>query len=736
MTTTAHLGGIPLILSGGASWSMTSGTTPQRAEFEIAAFDEGRAQELAKSARNAVTLELAGRTFAGLSVLHVLPSTVTAKRRVVVVDRRHWWERKHYYRAVNMPRRVGQVRRDGVGWNESMKALPGLTQFAPGFTFYTHSLKSPTEAWAPLSLWEDIIQSIDPGASLLMADGLDLNGIPLQGLELDGNGQEVTQQALARLGAVDLTINPLGQVVLYSWRARSELGIMGPGDSSRQYGSVGPGIWARGTAEVVSFSAEAPEYVDVLFTPEIEVMFRFVADPTDPDETSFQGPQAVEPTFVNVIVNPIQELPISDEVTLTSGDYIEITRALVAYTALAASGGAPGNMPTGLSLAHLRQAILPRNGAILHRALDTLISKSPSTLAVNWSEIVGALTGGFRQLWQLPQEWVNNSLSIQPYLVGTWNTESGQRASSVVWCDHTIFPNAQGRWIYGKTADKMPWCIEVSTSYPGTDTDPTATNPPGPFSVEVKDRDQGIIATPQSVATATQNKALIGLMTNLPSGAIRASNKGAVFLNSAAIGDPTGSLPSISTSMRMATILTLTPARVLTRVTVRPADIGITWAATGPPMEVRAREETARYGWSQQRKKTIMDVFGLSGATTREVQDIALRSDAMTEACVNLKDNNKGAASLTAIAHGYALDVYSRFEPRLMGSRVADLRGPAADAVPGGGIASVTHSVDGRGVATTSIMLRVTRPALNLLSLLPSAARAIIMRLIPWKQGQ
>ena len=744
MATTAHLGGIPLILTGGASWSMTSGISAQEAEFEIAAGDEGAALAL-REQRNAVTLELAGNTFAALSVLRVSPSSIAAKRRVTVVDRRYWWDRKVYERSVNKPRRVGAFRRGGVGWNVLQK-VPGLDTFAAKLTHYAHSLDNAGVLWEAETLLRDILKEMDPGAgALVIAESSDLAFLPLQGLELSGSCADAFQQALNRMGGIEVTINALGQVVLYSWLTRTEMGVLGPGDSSRNYGAVGPGVYGAGTVEVVDMAAEAPEYVDVLFTPEIEVRFDFTADPTaEPDETTTAIPGAVPMVVQNVVVNPVPTLRLvagNDEKTLTCGDYIEITQFLTALAITSASGGSVGGsglLDAGLTMANIRRAVLPRNSAILHRSLGTLEKLVPGNLAINWSEVVSAIFEGFRSLWRLPEQWTDNCLAIRDYLVGTWNVQGGQRARAVCYADHTIFPNAQGRWAAGKTAETMPWCIEVSTGYPGLNTDPAATTPVAPFAVSVVDEDQGIIGTRQAVNNVLESKALIGLMTNLPTGAIRKSNTGAVFINSPANGQVGTSLPSISTNMRMCIILTMVPARALFRVRVHPGEVGITYPCSGPPQEIRVHDETARIGWSQLRAGFIQNAFGLGGdrAAGRAGQQVALDALRDLRACVNLTGETQGAASLTQIAQGYAKDIYARYAPRLMGSRVADSRGAAGQVIPGGGIVSVSHSVDSRGAAQTSIMLRAMRPMIGLLNLLPSGTRAILLKLIPTKGGK
>lgn len=725
--TVATLNGVPL-LAQGVSWRATTGVTPHQAEFSVALSEVAF---LLSIPRNEATLVFHGQTWEGLSIIEPGYSSDPNVGKVRVVDRRYWWPFVHHYQWINRRRRIGTRRRGK--WNEKLQQAAASAFEYASFSTYDGAGK----AWDAVQLIRYVVEQVD-GMWPDVEPGADFKKIPLENVDIDHEGHEAIARVLRSMPGAEITIDPTGRVRVFSWLSGAESWVVGDGHIEI-HGAAGPEVVAAGHVELIDRANARPEYIDVLFTPEIEVRFDFVGD--DPSEATDGGTisqmnRAGTPRHIRNVL-PLPDFEITDGTkTFYQGTYFAFEDALRLWTS-------PPGILSGLTHSIIRRAFVPERGLWAGIGLaGTLDAKGP---VANWSARISAIQGHYRQTFQLPRDWVDRTLSLRPYLVATIDITTGQRAPAMAFSDHAIKASEKGMYLdaAARAADKMAYAWNV-TGYPGENveikTEGDDATQPAPATVQIIDEDQGVIRVAYQVDPYGRGQMVFpSKLENTPT---RNWKKSAmkttpVFFNAITKG---GKVVALAAKHRLAVILTLVPATSLYRVKIKPEDVsamlpkavrdGIT-DAKGPPKQIRVGPgiETARIAWSQAASDHIERSFamrnvGKAGWVPEDLTTL-LRQYCVNDGSGESTKKGERGASLQQIALAQAAAYYATTHDRVEGSMTGEMN---AELIPQGAIDQVSHQVDGDGAATSTYSLRPTIEPLDIAAYFDASTFRIVFR--------
>lgn len=733
MATEAKINGVPAIAQG-VGWRATTGVSPHQAEFSVPLDAVGG---LLAAKRGETVLEMHGQTWKALSIIEPGYASDPNVGRIRVVDRRYWWSYKHHYQWINWRARVSTKRRGE--WQEELQ--PAAVDAFKYRAF--SSVNGAGKAWDPLLALKYVVTAIN-GKAPIIEDAKELKKLPLENLDLDMEGHEAIARCLRALPGAELTIDLEGEVRIFSWLSGAEVEVVGEG-LIKIHGEAGPEIVGAGHVEKIDRANVRPKYIDVLFTPEIEVRFDFVGD--DPADTEKDAGETVEKRGIPKTPRRVRNvLPLPDfKLTYKGKDYYQGTFFTVDDSINAWTD--PPGILSKLSHKILRRAFIPERGLWAALGLAGTLDAKGST--ANWSARVAALQAHYRQTFQIPKDWLERTFAMRPYLVGTIDVTTGQRAPAMAFSDHAIKPSEKGLYLDAATrkADKLAYAWNV-TGYPGenveivTDTIAAKTGAeqtqPAPATIQILDEDQGVFRVAYQVDPWGRGQMVFpSKLENTPTRDWRKSTmkKKAVFFNSITKG---GKVCALAETHRLAAIMTLVPATSLYRIRVKPEDVaGLLPKAvadglgesTGPPKEIRVGPgiETARIPWSQKAAPAIEKAFGQGLAPGADVPGL---TKALRPFCVNDSPGEKGAkgergASLNQIALAHAASFYATVHDRVEGSMSAPMN---ADYIPTGAIDSVSHQVDGDGAPTSSISLRPTIEPIDVAAYFDASTFRIVFR--------
>lgn len=728
MIVRATFDGQPLLNETEVSWPERTGTSPVLGHFDITPAQLAYFLPLAVS-QIPLDLEIdygsGTQSVRGLYVIREEPGPNPHIKRILVADRRRFWRVRWILRRYNMRRRTGTARRGQ--WNAVLQ-----TAVVPEIQHARFSLKGGI-VWKADEVLLDVLTALgEVGAAVHVSD---LSRLPVENLALDDRGDLALQRALELLPGARVTLTPAGVVRVFSALTGAEEGVVGTGEIG-QGGAAGPELQGRGHVELVTDHADRPRSVFVGFTIEAEIRIDCLAGdetagttgvPADPDNPPLEA--------VNVIQVPDFALTVAGQ-AVAQGTWMPFTDYLAAI-----SGGR--SLINRLDDRLMRILSVPGMG--LAADLDLLAKGDASGEAADWGARVAALQHYYRTYYRVERHLMDRFLSLQPYLVATIDTTSGQRAPAVAFSDYTFVWSKKANVYQGGGLGETPAYCLIVDGYPGPDGDFTAaTAKPSPVKVHVVDSDQGIIQLEYLLNPYGFVEAILpGKLVDVPMRSFGMDDPEPVAFD---VMSRNGGIPQLSTEQRVAIVLTAVPAapndnRQLYWIEVKPADVrdllpdgaarGLD-SAHGPSIHVRipASVETARVAWQQSRAANIRRIFGLGGLFLDDRSQLA-------GLVMNDEEQNvlgASAASLRALARAAAAAEWAHYPVRVMGARET----PLNVALPlVGQIDEIRHGVASNGAAISSIGLAPETFPLDIWSFLDSGTRQVVSRMIvgPYRMG-
>ncbi len=724
------LDGVPLLAGGPISWSLTTGVEPVVVDLPVRPVDLPALLAGAKPLGS--TLTIGPLTIEKLSILSTAQAENPYRAKVTVADRRWLWPRVVVNKGFNHRRRVGAVRRDAAWLRTSELETAAVDEVV----YRAYSCKDGiSEPWTPLEILEAVLKIVDPTAAFSSPSPL---SIPVENLLLTHPGDAAISAVLSKMPSLAVTVSPAGVVDFFSVTDGAEAKLVGAGDPSAP-GAAGSEMVGGGHISPVDRSAQIPSSFKVLFTPEIELR----VDALDiPGVT--EGSTTTEPKrhLVNVCRVPDFELDVSTTdssgvaktVKVAAGTYLPISTLFSTW-----SDAAPTSLQGKLSDKLMRRAMVPGRTGRLFSTFSSAALKLDDTKTAVWHTRLSAAFNAYRQVYQLDRGWLDRILELRPYLVGTVDPVSGQRAPALVYSNYCTKTSTLGLFRGpDHPAEGLPWANNI-TGYPGVDTDPTATSRPAPCHVVIEDQDQGIIRlvyTPEPYGGVEKVVPSVIVTGTMPRHKLAKSSTTPITFGSITSKEV---VPELSADSRQAIWLTAVPVNSMYEVTVTALELSLQGktpavmkdalaTAKGPPVELICPPaiETARIPWSQDAVTDIEAAFGIaSGSGVSVTGRVRIERDKL-RAMNDTPASELGtkAASLPAIARAIATSWVSNIIGLVEGSMTGGML-PSARCL--GRVASVTHTVAPNGALTTNYQLMPALPQFDMLSYLDTATRRVVM---------
>lgn len=665
----------------------------------------------------------------GLTCISRAPGLDPYVARVVVTDRRFVWPYIHIGpRRYNVRRRVGNKRlRQAVG-------TPETDPLVDDIAYHPASLNGK-KRWLAGDILIDLLRYIisregEFGKSTLGTFEIkcDVEQVPIENLEIDDPADRAIARVLAYLPGVELKINDKGTIVLFSRADGSEQEVV---DATKEREIVG-----GGRVELIDNAAIRPEYVDVLFSREIELRLDYDEDPTRTWDTYR--------TLENVVDIPDYTLRVGDR-DLPMGTYITIHEALDAWNA---GGGLP--YLGELTLPKIRQAMVPY--------LDLWAGARLSGMRVptaDWTARLGCVQRNFRQQFRINRRVMDAIASIHSYRVATIDPETGARAPAVVFSDFSYLGSQRSMYVEAAGDIDLSYAMNVAR-YPASGTIGSDAIP-SPAIVGIVDSDQGIIRLDYLTDTVRLYDVVLpsqielegddtapGTPASTPGPSEDPNDRKRPITFDCLAQSGAARLPTLTSRYKAAIILTVLPAypnneAQLHRVRIFPEDVrdllpayaakGLSKCA-GPPMQVRVQAsiETARVAWADEASYLIEQALGISDsqpgvdAPPFDLQ----RLTALTINGGSQAEARNRAGSLTNIALAHAAAVYAAYADHYEGGRTV----PMNTNLPlTGWMSGVQHILQPDGSTLTRLSFPGRRQELSMFSYLDAHTRRLVMRL-------
>jgi hypothetical protein len=730
------LDGWPVSTTENAEWAIEAGVRPVKREFAVPN-DPQILSDLESKALAHTPIELRMGSgpddvvFQNLFITNILPGQDPGDARIEVQDSRVWWPYIHIRRNFNTIRRTGFRRRES--WNEVLAPQQQLA--LPTYKYAEFSLKNRVDPYGPTTATEDIFEEIQAyfQTNFGFPAAFDLSGvaaadeIPFQSLELDATADSAIGQLFGYLPEFQPYQDYDGTIRVLNKRTGAE---------QETYKSLLPEDADSGHIAWVTNAIMRPRAIEVLWTAEVEVRHDF----EEPDNRTGDATVVLDDLgrfLENVIPIPDFQLTVSGRPE-TTGTYVTFDAYLNAINDDPAdnlvAGSTVGNL-TDVNYELLRKATVPSNG-LLWAGAQIAGSVDLSDKTADWAIRLSALQQHWRRTLRINRIWMDNTLSLKPYLVATLDPASGQRAPAIVFSDYVVDPSDKGLnyLIAADPYGRLDRFQEIS----GYQATINASSRFAPAVVNVVDDDQGIIHIDwQSDPYGLQDRVIPGTLKAGTNPTVQMSN-GILFsvANNAVPGNATGpviEVPQLDTGYKAAVILTHVPAYPnnngqFVRKRVSQGDVekflggSIGPQGTGPVMQIRINPgiETARVAWDDNRAEDIERLFGVKEGTAD-----------LTGLVVNAEDGTQvapepsQAANIDLLSLAVGAQIYAGLIDRLLGEAAGHL-----SALPLQGWAeTITHSVDPQGVALTSVDMPEVLPERNFLQELPQSVRTLVLKL-------
>ena len=722
--TISKAGNVYLTGKSVVRWSSTDGVKPFTVTVDVTAGDAG---VLMANKVVDLTVQMAGgKTF---TVKDVYPLRVSSgpdpmMRKVVIADCRWLWSYGHLCRRYNWRRHIGHKR------SVDPISAPELKDVLPDVYFAKWSIKDGTTPYTALEVLEIVIEEIRKIEVSFAGIGrtVDIDGTikslladyPIDNLQIDESADLALARILGYLPQAGCVIDDDGTLRIY---ARSS------GQEQVAITELGPPVVDEGTAVLVDQMRLRPSKVHVLFTREIEVRFDAIED-----SGGYGSDRGEEESryLENVLSIPDWNLTVRGR-KLPQGSWITFTDAFQFWPTVGA----------GITLSHtlVQRGLVPYFDIWSGFGLLGLF-----TPMNDWAGRVSAIQQHYRRTYRISREWMDRIFSVRAYRHATIDPETGTRAPATAYSNYCYLGSMRSMMMQAKAGEEEAYATNVQ-GRPGSSAldDITETWAPAPARVSVVDEDQGIIHLDYQIDPLRMYEMILPAMIEIegrggagggrpiygPNGVINLErNADSCIAFDAVNSTRMTQVPKLTGSHAVTVILTVIPGvpnddRQLHRITKTPGDVehlvpgGWIPDGHGPPMEVRVggNFETARIVWKDADRKTIEKAFGLHGDDPEPID--------LEPLCVNQGTTAEGA-SLDSIADAVAARVYAMFQNRIQGTMAGTMN---QNVKMTGWMSSVSHELRPGGEGLTIIEIPEQIPSFNLMSLLDSSARAMILKL-------
>lgn len=435
MATRATLAGVELLAEDAVGWHHTQGVEPFQRVFVL---ERGAAARVLAASANNAEVELRVERDDGtplvvkaLSVLSSAPARATYLLGLLVADRRWRWTRALVVRRYNVRRRTGEKRQTDQGG-----AFIDIERLNPvdDVTYAKFSLKDELTAWTAKEVIEDVLVHVTGGAvSFADVDLATLKALPVEGLELEDDGQIAVQRALALVPGLACFVDADGTTRLTLRGGGAEDALL------TGLPVVGPPLF-----EAVDLRRLRPSRVVVYFTPEDEVRFDF-QDGGTPTTVSIDEPRILE----NVLPSPDPFLTVKKlgkDLRIVQGTWLPINQALLdawnndtANPATIAFRGKTVTLPkvtfnTGAGA--INRLWFSPGG--YHGYFEVALQADPV-----WARRWSALMAHYRQTFRVSRRWIDRVRSLKAERIAIVDPETGTRAPADVFANYALIPTAR-----------------------------------------------------------------------------------------------------------------------------------------------------------------------------------------------------------------------------------------------------------------------------------------------------
>ena len=725
-------GQVFLLGSSTVRWRLAKGISPVVETFDIQNKD---VPFLTNTPIDGVTLTIqdshgGGGTWSKLSVLGFSPGPHKNISRVTVADRRWTWPYVHVLKRFNFRRNSGFRRRRN--WRN---IFPIDGDVVTVIQFAKWSLNFDEE-WTPIESLLDVLLS--PEALNIPFNQFDFdNSIPnvlestrIDNLLIDDPGNIALDKVLKTIPGADLYIDPEGNVIFFSTVSSAE---------GAQFEALGPEMVGGGHVEFITNEEVRPSAIRVLFTIEAEVRFDHKEKQDIPRDTIVenQGKLIDEKSMENVLPVPDPEIQLQGRNgTDAQGTWVEFNEYLNA--AVIKNGrGLLKNLDVPSWHNVIQTAFIPEMD--VWAALGLAGNADAAGDEVDWAARLSTWQAHYRRTYRLNSKWMDRTLSVRPWLIGTIDQASGQRAPAAVFANYAVRNTLKGILGQVRNADEIAYAMNFN-SFP-TDPDNLATGFQAPALIQIIDSDQGIVGINYQLDPFNLSDivfpSFIQNNPRMPNKATRNPGQLTTFEQSDPIGDKRVKL---SADHKLAIVLTLVPAspndkRQLYAITVTPQDLisenpnrltpsmlsGLK-NARGPVKEIRVGGGLIRalIAWPNDpdRNIEIDRLFGVEDGVPN-LDGLVVNDVAQDELFLGQ------AASLKEFAFSVAAAEYALEHDRLIGTATGILNHSLR---PAGNLEDVAYEVQQNGVTTSALAFPQKLQPLEVEAFMKSSTRAIIFR--------
>lgn len=649
-----------------------------------------------------ITLELGGLKIERVILLGNAPSGNPLTQLLVFVDVRWYWTRAWFLMDVNLRRRIGDTRLLGSTLTAASPVVQDI-QYA-GFSL------NGSDPWTWRTLNDKVMAVSNaqkngrPEIKYVIDDpqstSFRIEPKILQESVSDSQMPIGIARAVSTYPGRSLYVDLAGVVHIFDASLAAEKALVE---------SLPPVLLAHGTLKWVSEKARRPSNYRIKFTPEYEVRFTIAGF----------GPWSTvndtDPYLENVLQVPdltLQVPQVGNRAARTVGQGSYITHA-EAY----AAWGKPSTGEAQLTDDIVRAGYL---GGWLYATYVTQFLATPDLV---WQRRIGAVVSSYRKLFRVNPKFWTRVLSAREVMTAIWDTETGTRAPSPVYCNFARKPTV--RWLAAGLTALGSSGTEDSTNLSYATTGNLADGAPSGMSIRIVDDEQGILEV-------TFNADPFGRTVDVAPSAIDS------IPNLDPSTEPLARSLTWSTrslvpaaNYAMATVLSCVPAapndvgrlyEVVVPISEAVEALGVSGSdvtASGPDQELRTTLDTARFAWGDDQNTKDRIVQGFVGADPNasvSATDPSLTFGGLVP--VNLElELRPLARAVAAVDLATRIDHYQGTLATPIDARIA----------PVGSVSTVVHRVT-KDMATTTLVAPAPRPVINPIDLLPAAARKIIAR--------
>jgi hypothetical protein len=732
LKTRVVIGGVPVLASAPAGWTLTEGAYPTTEEFAISAQHVaairgmlGQPVEIEWEVNN---VQVRVRD---VYPVNILQGESPAVFRVRVQDRRWLWPYAHILRRFNMRRTVG-FRRIKRQDELQLQDVVDRVWFKPWSLFSEG--QGDESRWKPSDIILHVLGELAEAERQYSGRAFPIrvaipkvNQLDVEEFEIDDDGASAVQRIMQLIPEAGITVDPDGTVRVFSRVDGGEFDLVG-----------GPRYVDTPLPFFADNSVRRPREIHVLFTIEAEVKFDYRE--IDLGGTGSDLAKDVERKnryLWNVVSVPDPAIVVDGEERV-QGSFVRIHDYVKAVAQQSVPNGMmPGWLTPEAIQRYLRFAAIPGNSGVREFALQGFEGSDPRN---DWAARLSALQQHWRSTFQLPQQWVDRALNIRAYRVATIDPISGTRAPAQVWADHLLIGSRRS-WIrdaYEFGDGAMSYAYQVESWKPRLDD----TTKPAPATVSIVHEDLGVFrvdweADPYRLYEVVVPGRWDGSV--VPFGDIRQISDTA-FAHPVCLNHSLSVLgiPRLEPTWEMSVILTLVPAapnddRQLFKVIVKPSDVAdllpdhaaaSAARSFGPIWEARVKPgyEVARVRWLDDRAEDIEKLFGLREGTPN-----------LDGLVINIENPTRGTfergASLKAIARAVAARIWASLADHWEGGRTGPMY-PEPLWQLKGWADRVRNEVNPAGVASGQTTLVEQLPMLDFTTYLDSSTRRLIQRMV------